>query len=131
MGCCGQKTHDCDDCGCNDCDCDSSTTNDNGPNCLAGDVQVAQTVINLANAAAVLTKAQLGTGALRITSTPALTANRVLTIPTGPYSIVVFGDASLGAFGVTFTTGAGSTVTLLAGQTLLLTVSASGVAVGF
>ena len=104
----------------------------NGSNCLAGDVTVAPISVNVGPTNVVLTPATLENGVLRVTSSIALAgAPRSITLPAGTYSLVVFGDASLGTSVVTLTTGSGATFNLVAGQTAFLNVTASGVSAGF
>ena len=103
-----------------------------GSNCLAGDVTVAPINVNVGPANVVLTPTTLENGVLRVTSSIALAGSpRSITLPAGAYSLVVFGDASLGTSIVTLSTGSGATFNLVAGQTAFLNVTAGGVTSGF
>jgi hypothetical protein len=130
MGCssCGCRRSHKNACGCrkNNCDCNKTT------NCLLDQgATVGVTNIDLHDANQSLTLGQLGNGAIRVGSTPALTGSRTVTLPTGTYSLVVAGDSTLGTFPVVFTTGSGTTVSVGAGQQALVNVSAAGVASAF
>lgn len=121
--------HDDGGCGCDDCR-RKHHHHHKHDNCLGGDGTVSPTPVNLLNNNASLSLGQLGSGVLRIASTPNLTGARSIALPSGTYSLVVIGDASLGAFPVTLSTGVGASVNLSSGQTLFLNVTPGGVFLG-
>jgi len=116
-------------CGCNTkgCDCRKKSCHDDRLGC---DV-VPTTTVDLANANKILTSDQLGSGVVRLASTPNLTASRNVTLPSGSYSLVLIGDATLGGSSAVVGVGSGgATVNVAAGQTLFVNVAAGGVFLG-
>lgn len=129
--CCGECSRGCD-CGCGECsrgrDCGCNERRHHRTSgALAGDQTITPTNVGLANGSQSLTFDQLGSGALRISSSPPLSGPATLNVPAGRYALDVYGDASLGSFPVTLTTGSGATLLVTAGQNYLVNVAATGV----